>query len=115
MNRSCCASLLLVLLLAGFLTCCGGSSTGGDPPPSFSAATIQQMQNIVTQEKAADGVPGIIVGVWIPGRGSWVWAAGVADITTGNPMAVDDKVRIASITKTFTATVVLQLILEGRV
>lgn len=105
------ALLVFVVSLSGSLACCGGSSTSD--PSGFSAATIQQMKDIVTQEMARDQVPGIIVGVWVPGQGQWVWASGVADIATGEPMAVDDKVRIASITKTFTATVVLQLIQEG--
>jgi D-alanyl-D-alanine carboxypeptidase len=47
--------------------------------------------------------------------GSWRGASGVADIETRRPVTVYDKVRIGSITKVFVATVVLQLVAEGRV
>jgi D-alanyl-D-alanine carboxypeptidase len=47
--------------------------------------------------------------------GSWRGASGVADIETRRPVSVYDKVRIGSITKVFVATVVLQLVAEGRV
>lgn len=59
-------------------------------------------------------IPGVVAGVWIPGQGEWVAAVGEADITTGEPIETGDKVRIASNTKTFVATVVLQLVDEGK-
>ena len=40
--------------------------------------------------------------------------AGLADKATGQPMQPQDRVHIGSITKTFVATVVLQLAAEGR-
>lgn len=57
--------------------------------------------------------PGALVGVWLPGQGTWLRAAGVGDLATAAPVALDDHVRIASNTKTFVATVVLQLADEG--
>ncbi|MFJ4644686.1 serine hydrolase domain-containing protein [Streptomyces bobili] len=47
--------------------------------------------------------------------GHWRGTAGVSDIRTQRPVTMDDKVRIGSITKVFVATVVLQLVAEGRV
>jgi D-alanyl-D-alanine carboxypeptidase len=107
----------LALLVSATLACCGGSpgsSTGSSAAPSFSVSTIRQMESIVQEEMAEHGTKGVIVGVWIPGQGEWVWAAGLGNTSTGAAMGVADKVRIASITKSFTATVVLQLIEEGR-
>jgi D-alanyl-D-alanine carboxypeptidase len=43
------------------------------------------------------------------------YTAGVGDLKTGAPVPVDGEVRIGSNTKTFTATVVLQLVGEGRI
>lgn len=40
--------------------------------------------------------------------------AGVADVRTRRPLRADDRVRIGSITKSFTAVVALQLVGEGR-
>jgi D-alanyl-D-alanine carboxypeptidase len=55
-----------------------------------------------------------VAGVAIPGRGSWVYAQGIADLRTAAPIATDDHFRIASVSKTFTATVILQLVDEGK-
>ncbi|WP_371095408.1 serine hydrolase domain-containing protein [Streptomyces sanglieri] len=48
------------------------------------------------------------------GRGSWYGAAGHADTATGRERSPGDHFRGASITKTFIATVLLQLEAEGR-
>jgi D-alanyl-D-alanine carboxypeptidase len=40
--------------------------------------------------------------------------AGVADVATGEPMRGSDRVHIGSVTKTFVATVILQLVAERR-
>ncbi|NOK34849.1 beta-lactamase family protein [Corallococcus exercitus] len=47
--------------------------------------------------------------------GRWLGTSGVADVRTGAPVPADAHFRIGSMTKTFTATVVLQLAAEGRV
>jgi len=61
----------------------------------------------------ADGVPGVII---MTRRGQQVShvVAGLADKATGQPMQPQDRVHIGSITKTFVATVVLQLAAERR-
>lgn len=60
----------------------------------------------------ADGVPGVTVTVR-RGHGTWAATAGVGDLETGKPRSTRDHYRVASITKTFVATVVLQLEAEG--
>lgn len=69
----------------------------------------QQLEQIV-----AAGTPGVITAVR---RGVEVRcdAAGVADVATGRPRSVDEHFRIGSVTKLFTATMLLQLVAEGRV
>ncbi|MFJ6088228.1 serine hydrolase domain-containing protein [Streptomyces sp. NPDC092369] len=47
--------------------------------------------------------------------GSWTETAGTADLRTGRAMNATDRLRAGSITKTFTATVVLQLAAENLV
>lgn len=73
-----------------------------------------QLAAIVDTAMAQTNTPGALVGVWYPGRGTWTAAAGISDLGTAAPVMLEDHVRIASITKTFTATVVLQLVEEGR-
>jgi D-alanyl-D-alanine carboxypeptidase len=60
----------------------------------------------------ADGVPGVTVTVR-RGHGTWAATAGVGNLETGKPRSARDHYRIASISKTFVATVVLQLEAEG--
>lgn len=60
------------------------------------------------------GIPGAAAEATEPGCGRWTAARGVADLGSGRPMSAGDRLRIGSITKTFTATVVVQLAAEGR-
>src|SRR5687767_9030079 len=83
-------------------------------PPPFPPETQAALQQIVEQHLTKAGTPGAVVGVWIPGRGAWVHAQGIGDVATSAPIRVADRVRIGSIAKTFAATVLLQLVDEGR-
>jgi D-alanyl-D-alanine carboxypeptidase len=83
-------------------------------PPAFSPAIQRQFQQALDQTVANRNVPGAIVGVWVPGRGTWIHAAGLADRATKRPMQVRDYTRIGSITKTFIGTLILQLVGEGK-
>ena len=58
--------------------------------------------------------PGMILAVWVPGKGEYVRAMGRSDIKTGRRMRTEDRFRIGSNTKSVVATVVLQLIDEGK-
>ncbi|WP_427015998.1 serine hydrolase domain-containing protein [Pseudarthrobacter sp. P1] len=57
--------------------------------------------------------PGAIVGVRTP-AGTWTGSYGFADPTIKSPMATDLHMRIGSVTKTFTGTLVLQLAQDGK-
>ncbi|MEH0423397.1 serine hydrolase domain-containing protein [Streptomyces sp. B21-083] len=61
-----------------------------------------------------DGVPGVALQArdW---HGVWKATAGVGDLKTNQPRSAQDNFRAGSITKTFIATVLLQLEAEGRV
>lgn len=60
-------------------------------------------------------VPGMIAGVFIGGYEPWTMTMGVADVKLNQPILLNDKMRIGSITKTFTGTVLLQLVDERRI
>ena len=92
------------------------------PPPRVSADTdsnalaagVQHaISAAVNRELAAYGgarpVPGVVVGVWIRGKGQFVKGFGYANLSSHSPMALDDHFRIGSNTKTFVATVLLRL------
>lgn len=80
--------------------------------PSASARAqrpaIRHELNRVVTSVAGLGVPGAVVGVTGGPAGRYARAFGVA--APGHRMALDDHFRIGSVTKTFTATVILALV-----
>jgi D-alanyl-D-alanine carboxypeptidase len=71
-----------------------------------------ELQGLLDRVVAA-GAPG--AAAWIrDGDGSQQAASGLADLRTGRPMRADLHFRAGSITKSLVATVVLQLVAEGR-
>jgi D-alanyl-D-alanine carboxypeptidase len=80
----------------------------------FSSAEHSALTAIVAKGMSEQRQPGLNVGIWIPGRGSWTASFGKADIGADSPMDRANVVRIASITKTFLATAILQLIDQGK-
>src|SRR5690554_1755148 len=90
---------LTVLFLAAALAGCDGSepdTPAGDQ--AFDPAFEQQLETTVTTLFEELDVPGALVGLWVPGRGSWTTSLGVADLETGEPFAFENHVRIGSIT-----------------
>jgi D-alanyl-D-alanine carboxypeptidase len=85
------------------------------PPHGFGRELTARLDEAVEDTRREAGIPGAVVGLWIPGRGCYVRAFGVADTRTGEPMAVDSYVRIGSETKTFTVTALLMLVDDGRI
>lgn len=131
-------SRLGVLVLAGVLVAaaCGSDDDSSDDGSSGSVAADSEESSVVVElpsgemsaddvaliDAAAQGIvddsdgaiPALYVGVWDPERGSYVAAYGEAEIGT---RAADpgDSVRIGSISKTFTAAVLLGLVDDGKV
>jgi D-alanyl-D-alanine carboxypeptidase len=105
-------ALTVALVLASLALTVGavGAAPARTNTPRFAPATTAALTSIVSQSMAANGIPGMAVGVWIPGKGTYLHTFGVADVKTRTPFALDDHIRIASITKTFTATVILELV-----
>lgn len=86
------------------LTAPAASAAGWDDPP-----LRQAMDRVV-----ASGVAGVQARTH-DSRGDWAASAGVRALGSGQPPSTDGRFRIGSITKTFVATVVLQLAGEGKI
>ncbi len=82
---------------------------GQDAAAQFSAVTKRALTSIVVSGMGAGAMPGMAVGVWVPGQGRFVRAFGTSSLATGRPLRLDDHFRIASISKSFTATAILRL------
>ncbi|GAA1621504.1 serine hydrolase domain-containing protein [Catellatospora bangladeshensis] len=81
----------------------------GAVPAQAATGTLRPQLEAIT----AAGMPGVFAQA-ADGRRRESAAAGVADVTTGAPTTPGMRHRVGSITKTFTATVLLQLVGEGR-
>lgn len=68
------------------------------------------LDGLVTHSKLAPGAVAYVSGP----HGSWLGAAGVADTSTGAPMPVDARMRLESVSKIYTATLILQLAQERK-
>lgn len=98
----------------------GGSETSGTLRPAAPEGTLPDetqtaLQQIVDQAMAEYAVPGAAVGVWIPGEGSWTSAFGLADIEGEVPVSLDMTWPLRSVTKSYTVTLILQLVDAGEI
>ena len=96
------------------------SSGSGSPPaspsplPDPSAVPAERLQALLDRLRARSFVPGVSVAIlWDDGR-RWLGASGLRDVAGGLPMTTDTGFSLASISKTYTAAVVLELVEEGK-
>jgi D-alanyl-D-alanine carboxypeptidase len=99
------ASRVLALSASMALLAAMATAIAADMLPERRAAIDAALGKAFAASKA----PGVVVGIWIPGEGSYIAIRGVSDVKTRQPMRVEDHFRIGSITKTFTATLLLIL------
>ncbi|MFF1867772.1 serine hydrolase domain-containing protein [Streptomyces sp. CB03911] len=97
------------------------SATGARPGPGDAAVAEARHGGSAALDRALEaliteaGVSAALGEVRDQGRTVWRGAAGQADLDTGAAARTDGRFRIGSVTKTFVATVVLQLVAEGKV
>ncbi|WFB11244.1 beta-lactamase family protein [Streptomyces sp. LX-29] len=105
------AALTATLLTTALATPASATVTATEP------RTAPQGEHRATQRaidaEVGNGVLGVIA-VARKGRDTWTGQAGTADLQSGAPRRSEDRYRVGSITKTFVATVMLQLEAEGR-
>ncbi|MFF8449347.1 serine hydrolase domain-containing protein [Streptomyces leeuwenhoekii] len=105
--RTALATATAAALTAALTASLAGTATAA-PASDGHDATRRALRAAV-----ADGVPGATATAR-DARGTWTATAGVGDLETGEPRSARDRYRVGSITKTFVATVLLQLEAEGR-
>ena len=105
MNRkSAGVAIIMCTVLAGSL------GTGGAQDSPGSAAIDVSLRAAVERKD----VPGVVALVTDRNRVLYQGAFGVADVSSGRPLAVDSMFRIASMTKAVTSLALMQLIEQGR-
>ncbi|MDA1636060.1 serine hydrolase [Bacillus cereus] len=113
------ASLALLMAGSSLLYTTPTSIVKAEPTQNVSSSlqtSTQRDRNSVKQAMRDTlhlGYPGILAKTSEGGK-TWGYAAGTADLRTKKPMKTDFRFRIGSVTKTFVATVLLQLAGENR-
>ncbi|MEQ5977609.1 serine hydrolase domain-containing protein [Bacillus cereus] len=113
------ASLTLLMAGSSLLYTTPSSIVKAEPNQNVSNSLQTNTQRDRTSVKKAMrdtlqlGYPGILAKI-SKDRKTWSYAAGVAVLRTKKPMKADYRFRIGSVTKTFIATVLLQLAGENR-
>ncbi len=89
---------------------------------SDSDGSILNDQIVAQWEQVSDSmlvhakIPGMIIGIWAPDRNLvWIVGKGKANKSTGEKPNPNMKYRMGSLTKTYTYTLLLQLVDEGKI
>ena len=93
----------------------GSAAATADPEaPSLNAALFAKIDAFLASERQATGIPGLAVVIVAGDRIVHTAALGVAD-GSGRPVTPDTPFVLASLSKAFTATAVMQLVEAGRI
>jgi D-alanyl-D-alanine carboxypeptidase len=85
------------------------------PGANLVLVPVTRLQRAIDEFRAKTGIPGISAAVvWDDGR-SWAGTTGLRDVGRKLPVATGTAFPFASVSKTLTAAVVLQLVDEGKV
>jgi D-alanyl-D-alanine carboxypeptidase len=102
--------LLVLLLIAVAVSAISCTRLKNPSRPDIRS----KLDSLMTKSLIKYKSPGMILAVWVPGKGEYVRAIGFSDLTIRRKLEVSDRFRIGSNTKTYVATVVLQLVDEGK-
>lgn len=103
------AALAVAVIATPVLAAPAWTDSGRSPARGGDHEALQQAMDTVVRE----GIPGVVAQAR-DADGVWRGTTGVGNLKNGKPRSTQDRFRIASITKTFVATVMLQLEAEGR-
>lgn len=99
--------MIALLLVAALVSACGG----GDDAPSRDQAAVQAL---LEQAVPPSAPPGALVAVREASGRATRYAAGLGAVAPATPMRPEDRFRAGSVLKLMIATVVLQLVDEGK-
>jgi D-alanyl-D-alanine carboxypeptidase len=105
------ASLVLLVGAAVPAAVAGtATSSASSIDKQLGTDTRRALDSIAWSGFLASGSPGMSVGIWTRDKTAYLRTFGVDNLDPQTPMNTDDHVRIASNTKTFVATAILQLV-----
>ena len=86
------------------------TTTRLEPGPGFDAELENELQRILGEERERFQAGAASAAIVVPGEGVWTGASGVADSETKEPVTTETAFAIGSVTKTFVAALVLDLV-----
>lgn len=95
------------------LTSCKKEEDDTENNPQLDAELTTRLDQIIDSTMHANNLPGVVVGIWIPNEGNYLKSFGKENLNLGTDRQFDAPFRIASLTKTFTATVILSFVDDG--
>jgi D-alanyl-D-alanine carboxypeptidase len=116
-------SILVVLVIAGLSVRLLTRRTSVFTPPSHreiknwgtvDQETAQTLQAILDEEVNTQKVPGFQAYLRTPDGKTWSGTSGTTDLARKHALKQDNVIRVGSVTKTFTAVLILKLVEEGR-
>jgi D-alanyl-D-alanine carboxypeptidase len=119
MHRRRLMGLLVIALAAVLVSSCGEgggqeghSAAGSQAKGGGKQATTADLDVALKKSFKESDAPGVVAAVQTP-EYTWIRALGVADRASGEPMTPEMYHRAGSVTKTFTATLLLQAAGDG--
>jgi D-alanyl-D-alanine carboxypeptidase len=103
---------IVAILIMGFITSCD-KEIDSELSSKLPKEVTTKIDQLIESKMQANNLPSVVVGIWIPGEGNYLQSFGKANLETGVDRQFETPFRIASITKTFTATVILSLVDAG--
>jgi CubicO group peptidase (beta-lactamase class C family) len=89
-------------------------ATPGPTPDPFVAAVDARLQATLDGVRAKLAIPGVSATVVFPDGTSWTGVSGLAVVGSRTAVVADTAFAFASVSKTFTSALILQLVGEGR-
>src|SRR4051812_43058025 len=89
-------------------------SSGPSPAAGGSVALRERLQAELDRLRIRLAMPGVSATVILPNGTSWTGVSGLADVAGRVPVTAETAFAYASVSKTFTSALILELIDEGR-
>ncbi len=95
-----------------------GLGTGGGAPyvrsPSATPALVAALDARLDRLRLTYGIPGVSASIVFADGSVWRGRSGLADVAAGRPVTTDTAFSVASVSKTFTAALIMRLVEDGR-
>ncbi len=90
------------------------ASTAPTPEPSTAVRLGADLQAALDRLRDRDGIPGVSATILFPDGSAWRGVSGLADVTAGTSVTPDTAFAVGSISKTFVAALILDLVADGK-